>query len=144
MSRPPQFARRGSEPDGWTSSWPGWLFIGLLGLLVGARVAEAWHLPLPLCWFKVVTGLPCAFCGGTRALFAVARRDFATAARLNPLVCLLAAAAVAAFLAWAADRWLGTHWGTRLRGWSDWPWLWIGLAGLLVNWFYLLAVAEGW
>lgn len=140
---PPQTSRPGSETSGWASAWPAWLFAGLLGLLLGARAVEVWHIPLPLCWFKAVTGQPCAFCGGTRAVSAAARLDFSTALRHNPLVCVLGAVAVAVFLAWAADRWLGTCWGTRLRDWSDWPWLWIGLAALLVNWVYLLAAAKG-
>jgi len=110
-------------------------------LLLAARAADAWNVPLPFCWFRMATGLPCAFCGGTRALFAAARLDFATALRLNPLSFLLGAAAVGAFLAWVADQWLGTRWGVRLRRWSAWPWLWIGLAALLLNWIYLLTVA---
>jgi hypothetical protein len=75
-------------------------------------------------------------------LFAAAHLDFATAVRLNPLAFLLGVATAGAFLAWTADRCLGTRCGAPLRHCSDWPWLWIGLAALLINWLYLLAVAR--
>lgn len=143
MTPPLLESRPDSEPEGWTGAWPAWLFLGLLGLLAGARLAELWRLPLPHCWFKTITGLPCAFCGATRAASAAAGLDFATAIRLNPLACALGAAAVALFVAWAADRWLGTRWGPRLRGWAAWPWYWIGLAALILNWIYLLAARNG-
>jgi hypothetical protein len=117
------------------------LLAALLLLLLGARVAEAWHLPLPLCGFKVITGLPCAFCGSTRAAFAAAHLDLTTAVRLNPLACLMGAAVVGAFFAWAADRWFGTRCGRWLRRRSGWPWPWIGLGALLINWLYLLIMA---
>jgi len=132
-----------SEPEGWTGPWPAWLFLGLLGLLVGARFAELWRLPLPHCWFKTITGLPCAFCGATRAASAAAGLDLATAIRLNPLACALGAAVLALFVAWGADRWLGTRWGLWLRGRASWPWYWIGLAALVLNWIYLLAARDG-
>lgn len=40
----------------------------------------------PPCVLKTATGIPCAFCGGTRAALAWARLDFAAAVAWNPLV----------------------------------------------------------
>jgi hypothetical protein len=47
------------------------------------RLGVAWPCP-----FKAYTGLPCATCGGTRALAALCRLDFLGAIRFNPLVVL--------------------------------------------------------
>ena len=143
MTVPPPLPRPGSEPHGWPSAWPGWMLAGLVALLLGARLAEAWHLPLPLCWFKALTGLPCAFCGATRAVFALARLDLLAAVRLNPLVCVLGFGGLAAFVLWASDLWLGTRCRRRLSRWSRLPWMWIVLAALGANWIYLLATTAG-
>jgi Protein of unknown function (DUF2752) len=39
----------------------------------------------PGCFFKRVTGLNCAGCGGTRAFFAFLKGEFALSLRMNPL-----------------------------------------------------------
>ena len=41
-----------------------------------------------LCGFYWLTGHPCAFCGLTRAMFAMAKGDFAQAVRFNALAPL--------------------------------------------------------
>jgi hypothetical protein len=45
----------------------------------------------PACPFRAFTGVPCATCGGTRALLALARFDAFAALSWNPLVTLGAA-----------------------------------------------------
>lgn len=63
-------------------------FCSLSGLLRPERIA-------PPCLFHRVTGLNCPGCGGTRALSAMLRLDFATAFWYNPLItCLLAVGGV--------------------------------------------------
>lgn len=42
----------------------------------------------PPCVFRTLTGVPCATCGGTRALLALARLDVPAALASNPLVAL--------------------------------------------------------
>lgn len=49
----------------------------------------------PRCPLKMLTGVPCFTCGGTRALQALLDGRAAEALRLQPLLTLLAAAAVA-------------------------------------------------
>jgi hypothetical protein len=46
------------------------------------------RLPISLCVFKAVTGLPCMTCGTTRAFARLARLDLAGALAMNPLVTL--------------------------------------------------------
>jgi hypothetical protein len=42
----------------------------------------------PPCVFRSLTGVPCATCGGTRALLALARLDVGAALAWNPLVAI--------------------------------------------------------
>jgi hypothetical protein len=81
----------------------GILAIATLLSALGARVvlvlpAGAWTYPL-LCPFRIMTGLPCFACGGTRALGALASGRWAQALQLNPLVAASALGIVAAGLA---------------------------------------------
>jgi hypothetical protein len=55
------------------------------------------RLPVSLCVFRAVTGVPCMTCGTTRALARLARLDLAGALAMNPL----AAAGTLALLPWA-------------------------------------------
>jgi hypothetical protein len=51
-----------------------------------------------LCPFRRVTGLPCPFCGGTRAAASLAHGDVIASIRWNPLVAVLV---VVGLVAWA-------------------------------------------
>jgi uncharacterized protein DUF2752 len=110
----------------------------LIILMAGLRFATQWNLPLPICWLRRLTGIPCPACGCTRCLVAWAHFDLATAFRLNPLCFLLCLALAGWTLMWALDRVAGTSW---LRDWSERARrLPLGrlLGGLAVlNWLYL-------
>lgn len=56
----------------------------LLGLLV-----LPWRPPT-LCLLRGLTGVPCAFCGGTTAMVQLGRGDLLAALRASPLVVLSA------------------------------------------------------
>jgi hypothetical protein len=91
--------------------------------------------PKPACGFRSLTGLPCAFCGGTRAAAALAAGDAAGALRMNALVFPLALGVVAVtclslFEAWRARPVL--DWGALAkRGKVLAPWLVV----LLILWW---------
>lgn len=62
-----------------------------------------------LCPFRLVTGLPCPFCGMTRSLLALGRGDVAASVALHPLGPMIAVLAVLGLLRFARAR-------VRVRG----------------------------
>ena len=108
----------------------------LLGLMLLARVALHFQLPLPACPLHELTGVPCPFCGSTRAFAALARLDFIGALRLNPLVC--AAACVAGTL-WVLTLVRRDGLLARLKNsfGTNAAWKWLLALFLLLNWLYL-------
>lgn len=47
-----------------------------------------------MCLFRLVTGLPCPFCGTTRSLFELGQADLAASVQMSPLGLMAALAAV--------------------------------------------------
>ncbi|HUB69902.1 MAG TPA: DUF2752 domain-containing protein [Acidimicrobiales bacterium] len=78
---------------------------------VTALVNPFEHHLSPPCPFHALTGLWCPFCGGTRAVWALAHGDFRLMLHADALFPLIAAAAVWGWLAW-----LG-----RVTGWWRLP-----------------------
>lgn len=73
---------------------------GAIGLVAGAAVwlLHLDRIPITLCLFKGLTGLPCPTCGSTRALGHLFALDFVGALRMNPFTTL----AAVVIAAWAA------------------------------------------
>lgn len=115
-------------------------FAGTLALVWLAGVIQQRSIPMPACNFRLVVGIPCPGCGGTRAFAALAGGDVRRALAMNPLAVVGALAALAAFPLTALDTRLADGWGTRLvrrtvRG-RVLRW---GLAALVIaNWAYLI------
>ena len=71
-------------------------------LLLGAALVDPDHpLPVEVCVFKALTGLPCPTCGLTRALCHALRGDWAQSLAYHPAGLLLAAA-LTGWAAWSA------------------------------------------
>jgi len=82
---------RAGEPD--------WELLWLAVTAAAAAGAVAWlslNLPWPQCNWRAILGIPCATCGSTRALLALAHGQFFEAWRWNPLATV-ALCAVAVF-----------------------------------------------
>jgi hypothetical protein len=77
-------ARAGAPPLG--------AIFGAIGVAVAAAVwtLHLDRIPVTLCVFKGLTGLPCPTCGSTRALARLFGLDFAGALRMNPFTTLVA------------------------------------------------------
>jgi hypothetical protein len=129
-------ARPGSPPLGL-------VFFGI-GLLAAAAVGllRLDRLPLTLCVFKGLTGLPCPTCGSTRTLGRLFALDFAGAWSQNPLATLGAVAVAAWGLADLAllprRRALGLEIAPRLGPALRWG----ALVLFLANWVYLIAAGR--
>ncbi|MEI6278437.1 MAG: DUF2752 domain-containing protein [Verrucomicrobiae bacterium] len=91
------------------------LAAGLVAILVAmaVRFPNAPHFTLP-CVFHILTGLPCLFCGGTRAMRAIMHGQWELALYLNPLAfpVFLAVLLAVLFLVIEAVR------GRPLRDWE--------------------------
>lgn len=126
--------------------WPVWGMVALGLILVGAGWANGMGLPLPPCTFRTLTGVPCAFCGTTRAAAAVSWGDLEAALRLNPLACLGGMVVVHFFLCWILDRLMA--WRTVAASQSclgRLPWRWLGAVFVMANWAYVvLTQTVGW
>jgi len=72
------------------------LMVPLCFLPLGAWLLESGRLALGECGMKMLFGLPCFTCGGTRATIHLLRGDLAGALALQPLIILL----YGGFLAW--------------------------------------------
>jgi len=113
-----------------------------LAAAAAARLLRLDRLPLTLCVFKGLTGLPCPTCGSTRALARLFGLDFAGALAMNPFTTL-----VAALLgAWAVADLALLPRGQSLRVEAREP---LGFALrvaalllFLANWVYLVAAGR--
>jgi hypothetical protein len=130
------WARPGAPPLG--------AIFGGIGLLAAGAVAllRLDRIPLTLCVFKGLTGLPCPTCGSTRALGRLAALDFRGALAMNPFATLvavvLAAWAVADLALLPRRQALALEVSPRL-GFA----LRVGaLVLFLANWVYLLAAGR--
>ena len=146
-NKPGQFPSRERSEVGSTNasllgrpgiSAPVLAFVGLLLLLLVARVAVQWNLPTPFCGLKRLTGIPCPFCGSTRCLQACSSFDFAEAVRWNPLTFFACGGVVLWFVLWVADRVFNQRWLATVQRWLAVPGLRPLLVGAAVlNWIYL-------
>ena len=110
-------------------------FFGLVAAAIGiAWLIQFFGLSIPKCSMLKFTGIPCAFCGGTRSLQAIGHLDFANAFWWNPLVMMGAiGAAVAAIFSFLAPRMVARIAGRAQR----WPLMWIGLGVVMANWIFV-------
>ncbi len=111
--------------------------------LLAARFMPSDLNIIPACLFQRLTGMPCMFCGYTRAFQAIARLRFAHALRDNPAALILFAIMLAV-LTWNLAGLISKRIirrGTLLRTGNPKLVGWGLLAIFLLNWMYRLAMS---
>jgi hypothetical protein len=89
-----EYPRDMASPLTWNDRAAVMLASGSLGAVsLGAVTGMTAEGPT-LCPFRVITGLPCPFCGVTRSLFALGRGDLESSVQFSPLGGIVAVAAV--------------------------------------------------
>lgn len=119
---------------------PFWWLLGFVGAIGVVALAYRWGLPLPQCGWRQLTGLPCPFCGSTRALLAWSQLDLKQAFTLNPMTFVASLAVIGTAVLWTVDRLFA---GARALPWlqarlSRRALLWTVATVVLGNWLYLL------
>ena len=117
------------------STEPAMFFACVLGAIIVAMLMGYLGIGLPQCSFKRISGLPCAFCGGTRSLRAIGHFHFIEAFWLNPLVTVSVFVAAVSALVWAVAPQRFDRLIAKLK---KLPLVAIGLALVAVNWIFVL------
>ncbi|MCT7354645.1 DUF2752 domain-containing protein [Streptomyces sp. 15-116A] len=86
--------------------------------LWGTDPHEPGHL-LPQCPFRVVTGLLCPACGGTRMVYDLMHGHFAAAWLDNRALLLAAPFALALWGRWTVEGLRGRTWAPRIAPWAQ-------------------------
>ncbi len=117
---------------------PLWGLASVIFLIAGVHFAAQWRLPMPVCWMRVLTGIPCPGCGSTRCLIALSRFDVAQAFRFNPMTFTAFILLVLWFLLWTAEQYLHRQWLAIVRQKiQQLPLAVIVPVVVVVNWIYL-------
>ena len=115
-----------------------WLALFLVLVAASNLAAHLTGMRFTTCPFKLITGFPCATCGGTRMAFALVTGHLAEAWRLNPLL----ASAVPVAVLWLAPRATGRRIAIELS--RPARYLAWGLVAVVVaaNWAYLITMGR--
>jgi hypothetical protein len=117
---------------------------GGIGLLAAATVGllRLDRIPLTLCVFKSLTGLPCPTCGSTRALGHLFALDFAGAFAMNPFTTLAAVLVAGWALGDLALLSRGRALGLEVPKRLAFALRVTALVLFVANWVYLIAVGR--
>jgi hypothetical protein len=117
---------------------------GGIGLFAGAAVwlLRLDRIPLTLCVFKGLTGLPCPTCGSTRALGRLFALDFAGALAMNPFTTVVAVVVAAWGVADLALLPRGHAVGLEVSPRLGFALRVLALVLFLANWVYLVAAGR--
>lgn len=117
------------------SHTPAFCFAFVVLAIIVAALSNYFKIAFPKCTFKTLTGLPCAFCGGTRALRAIGHFKFVEAFWLNPLVTIAAFAAAACAI---GSFVVPVKFERLVARAKNWPLLAISLVAIALNWLFVL------
>ena len=131
---PPPFPRRQDR----SRLAPVWVVGGLAALAWITRLALEWRFPLPQCWLRKLTGIPCPACGCTRSLASWASGDLEQALLFNPLFFAVCVGLLLWLALWLAqltsNRPLLENIHARAARLPRWK---MAIALVVTNWLYL-------
>lgn len=110
--------------------------LGCCIVLIAAGLDLPERLNVPACSFLATTGYPCPSCGMTRGMAAMASGRIVTALHLHPFSVMLFAGIVIVAVFAAGEALTGRDLLRKLRP-GLW-WIWVGLAGMLAGWAWVL------
>ena len=118
-----------------------------LGIAVAGTAAVALlgldRLPILVCTFRAVTGIPCLTCGATRAAARLAFGDVAGALAMNPLATIGALGLVPWGIADLALLLRGRALAVEVAGPATaWALRGLAVAAVVANWAYLVATGR--
>jgi hypothetical protein len=111
-----------------------------IALAAAVAVLHLDRLPVALCAFKAITGVPCMTCGTTRTLARLATLDLRGAAAMNPLATAVGIALVPWGLADLALLKRGAAVTLEVSRRAARPLRIAALAAIALNWAYLMAM----
>lgn len=119
-----------------------WIALVFPLLALAVKLAQYWQVPLPECWLRKLTNIPCPTCGCTRSLLAWTELDLTAAFLFNPLfflLCVLSVISCAWQLLRRRHQTLNPIDALRSPPFPWLPWFTWRLAGVLLvlNWLYL-------
>lgn len=144
MIRPAAWSRNPAGPAERLAVHAPWVFISGIALAVTAWIQPD-RLPLQACWFLRLTGVPCPFCGTTRAFHAAGNGDWTGAVATSPLGVILYVVFLAIFLFHSAALLDRHRWAIHLLPNSRTSRMGLAvlsIAAILVNWAYRLATGQ--
>jgi hypothetical protein len=114
--------------------------VATIGLGVAGAVAvwvgdptSSGGMPLPPCPSKLLFGVCCPGCGGTRMLYSLMHGDLASAAHYNAVSLV-----VVLLLCWSLAAWVVGSWqGRRIRTWLHWRWTAPVTLAVFSTWFVI-------
>jgi hypothetical protein len=121
-----------------SKSLPAVLFLALMGAVAVIHGAAYFEIALPSCMLRKLTGIPCPFCGGTRALTACVHWEWGKAIQFNPLIVVGVVGACGWFGIWLAGWCFKRSWAMdlqqRIQRTSYLPFVFMTI---FLNWCYL-------
>lgn len=108
----------------------------MAGMLFLNRIPISLLRKLPACTFRQVTGFPCPGCGGTRAVYYLARGQLLQSLLYHPFVMY----AAAAYLLFMSAEYGRRHTAGGSKGWVRIEYfLYPGIVLLFLQWLFKLA-----
>ena len=111
--------------------------IGITGVIFSLVIKDLNRF-IPPCMFRILTGIPCPACGGTRTGIYLSHLQFLKAFKMNPLFCLIFISLALWGINTLVGMFLGNNMTIMLSKKEKQILKWIVILVLPLNWLYLI------